>query len=151
MNSDDYLSSRSLTLSRAPAALAAGMAIEKLHDPLKEDLEEESHELPLETFMTYGGWIDTDSIEVSVDDVSDAGDDVEATVRVWFTERRQSSCADIEHEHHYEGQLSVTMDKATGEAEVEAESAEEDDPDFDELLEMDVEKRIDFDYDRSEF
>lgn len=87
--------------------------------------------------MDNEGWWESDSVEVSVDKVRDAGESIEAGVTAFSKSRTNP------------------LRRQTGEAEVSFSGASntthDDEADEFDAGEMDFEQRADYDHDRSEF
>jgi hypothetical protein len=115
---------------------------------LSDELEQRSDELPLEDVMDNGGWL-AESAEVSVGDVSDDGVEIRAEIDVYFDEDHPSGCANITHTDHYRARFVVMIDMETGDAEFENQGANN--VTHENVLDMDFDKRAEFDSYRSDF
>jgi len=135
---DDF--SRGSSETTLPKTLAA-FGKPDFRKVLDEELGEIAGDFPLEDLMDEGGWPDTDSLDISVSDVSDDPDSIIVTVQAFFTEMtRHSGCADLEDQAQpYKGNFTVTISKEEGTATIEVddheqipddEDDEDDDPDI---------------------
>ena len=66
----------------------------------------------------YGGRADPETFELEVLDVEDGEDQIIVHVRVTFAEAIPTSCADIDRRENMQGELEVTVDKKSGDAEI---------------------------------
>jgi hypothetical protein len=132
MDPEDYEGTASLLLPRSLEAWGTG----HFKQVLKEELEEMQDELPIGS--EGGGWLADWSVEVEVNSAKRKGDEIRATVMALYESERSSSCADITHTSSHRADLSVVIDRESGEATVEVtdheelrdEDDEDDDVDF---------------------
>lgn len=152
----DEMDAESETSLSLPAALEA-WGTPEFDEVLSDEMQQQGSDLPLSPAMDNGGWWENDSVEVSVGNFEDAGETIDGEVTVFFEETHLSSCANINRTDTYRATLSVSLDKATGNAEVTYQGASntthDDDDEGDEVDvgDMDFDERADHDYGRSEF
>ncbi|HWE95992.1 MAG TPA: hypothetical protein VG269_18665 [Tepidisphaeraceae bacterium] len=133
------------------SAVVKAIGTDEFQDVLADALQQRGGDLPLSQAMENAGWWDADSVDVSVGDVTDAGSAVEARVNVYFVETHRSGCATINRTDSYRAELSVRLDKETGEAEISLVGHRSVTFDEDDYQNLSFDERAEFDYDRSEF
>ncbi|MGO8747711.1 MAG: hypothetical protein ACLQNE_17200 [Thermoguttaceae bacterium] len=103
----------------------AAIGTANFEDALADELSKLSDELPLEKFAMNGGWPDpSEWPDVSIQSIEPDEEAIHASVIVAFTESVPSSCKDFNRTYSAVAHLRLTIDKTTGETEVQAEEPE---------------------------
>lgn len=81
-----------------------------------DELAQLEHELPLQEMCSQGGWPQEESLQLSVSQVRELGDEVLVTIKCFFDEAVPTGCADIQMSASGMGEVELILVPASGEA-----------------------------------